>query len=63
MNKERLLKRLAKEERRNSKGHVRNLRKRLSLAEVETSFEAAPTSAPVKPKASKPKKTTKKKSE
>tara|TARA_R110001583_G_scaffold169496_1_gene322374 strand:- start:973 stop:1116 length:144 start_codon:yes stop_codon:yes gene_type:complete len=45
-----------------SKGHVKNLRKRLSLAGVETSSEAAPTPAPVKPKASK-KKTTKKKSE
>lgn len=59
MNKERLLKRLAKEERRGSKGHVRNLRKRLSFLGVETSSEVAPTPVLVKPKASK-KKTAKK---
>ena len=62
MNTSKLLARLAKAERMKSKGHVKNLRKRLSLAGVETSSEAAPTPAPVKPKASK-KKTTKKKSE
>ena len=59
MNKERLLARLAKEERRGSKGHARNLRKRLSLAGVETSSEVAPTPVLAKPKASK-KKTAKK---
>jgi hypothetical protein len=58
MNKERLLKRLAKEGRRKSKGHVKNLRKRLTLAGVELPSEGV-EAPPVKPKASK-KKTAKK---